>query len=142
MHRYLNDRKGFTLLEALMGMFVMSVLFLLILQMVMVLNDNMISYYNKRQDVLFVMQANRDILKAKNIKIDDNILVFETYEGDEVSYSQSGDEIVRKVNNEGYEVVLSNIDYVNFYMANDKIYAEVKHKNEEEKNIFIGKELF
>lgn len=142
MYLYIKNNKGFTLLEGLMGMFVMSVLVMLILQMVLVLNDTMISYYNKRQDTLFIMQANRDFFKSQNTYVKDNILYFETYDKETITYEKSEDKIIRQVNNAGYEVILSNIESAKFYEENNKFYLEVKHNNEQEKILYIGTNYF
>lgn len=123
-------------------MFVMSVLVMLILQMVLVLNDTMISYYNKRQDTLFIMQANRDFFKSQNTYVKDNILYFETYDKETITYEKSEDKIIRQVNNAGYEVILSNIESAKFYEENNKFYLEVKHNNEQEKILYIGTNYF
>lgn len=132
----LNNR-AFTLLEALMGMIVLSVLMMLICQMVIVLNTNMQSYYNKRQDVLFIMQTNREVLSSKLITASGDTLSFKKIDGETVTYTLKENEVIRQVDGSGYEVVLSNVEAINFYQKGKYYYMDVTHINTELQTYFI-----
>lgn len=133
----LSNNYAFTLLEALMGMIVLSVLMILICQMVIVLNTNMQSYYNKRQDILFIMQTNREVLSSKHITSSGSVMTFQKIDGEVVTYSLKNNEVVRQVDGSGYEVVLSNVEAIEFYQKGNNHYMNVTHINSEEQTYYI-----
>ncbi len=129
--KFVFNNNGFTLLEALLGLFVMAILVLLIMQATLLLNSIMYDNYNSRQTVLFSIQTNRDIFAAKDIYTTNQQLVIDKYSGDQVTYLEKNNKLIRKVNDKGHEIILNNVDKIYFENYHNYINMEVKFLNED-----------
>lgn len=135
------NNRAFTLLDALMGLLVMSVLIILIVQMMELVKDNYYENPNQRQVTLFLMQVQDDLIETKGIKTENNTFSLTLYNKDVVTYSQEKNQLVRKVNDEGYEVVLNQIKEIKFWLENDIVYFSLIDENEQKIKGVVGNEI-
>lgn len=99
--------QGVVLIELLMSIVVISFIVFLLLNLMILTNTFM------GEDRLFSKQLQlstviyQDILKATEIMVDDSCLTIEQNQ-DRVTYCQVNQDFVRKVNNKGFERVVSD----------------------------------
>ena len=103
------NKKGFTLLEALLGIMMLTILLAFCLNFFTVIKDNKYDNGSKREMILFLGQIQEDLLEAKTISSDEEGFYLINFLDDTISYTKDDSKIVRKVNNTGYEVALNNV---------------------------------
>lgn len=125
----LKDKKGFTLLEAMMGIFIMSVIALLILQVILVVSKNDLSGRNIRQLNLFTMQIQADFLSSYDVEVENEKLNFDQPDNI-VTYKMKNNKLLRQVNSKGSETALMNISKIKFEKNKDIVKMEVRFSND------------
>lgn len=128
----MSDR-GFTLLDTLMGMFVMGFLLILLSTMTLLLKDNYFENNERREVLLFIMQIQNDFLETKKINNSSSKLSLNFYNKKNITYKMINDKLIRQVNGKGYEVVVNNLEKCIFGYKDEVIYYEL---------IFIDGELY
>jgi len=137
------NNKGFTLLESLIGLFVMGVIAFLILQVTMVMGHNYDDFYQERQLILFPMQIEEDFLMADKVETSNHLLTITTHDQQVISYEFQNNKILRQVENKGGEVVLADVETCKFYQQENNIFVEVSFLGEDKKyKLFLGDKKF
>ncbi len=126
------SNQGVTLLESLMAMFVMSILLINIMQFVTVVEMNMNNFYNQKQMANLTLMIHEDFIHTSDYQIDENKLVLETYKNQDIIYQVEDDQLIRKIDNQGHEVILINIESLSFIDQNNIIKVNVKFNNDQE----------
>lgn len=130
---------GFTLLEALMGMFIMAVITLLFLQMTIMINFASYDMKINRDLMLFTMQIQRDLIKSENATGGEqlNLNLTDDEKGD-ISYKMSGNKLIRQAP-KGGETSLVGVKEIKFSLENKVIYMEVQFEEKSSIKIPLGK---
>ncbi len=122
------NNKGFTLLEAMMGMFIMAIISVLILQMMLVVTKNMNTLKNQRQLMLFIMQIQKDLISTKKIEFEENgDMKLSGYKETFIEYdfSEKKHKILRQKNGKGSEIALYEVKNVNYSNINNLLEMEI-----------------
>lgn len=127
MKKYVLNNKCFTLLEALVGIFVMGVLLYLCMNFIIILNDNQDYSYAKEETTLFISQVQEDFLSSVKVNVKKEQLKFITYNKDKITYEVDKDRLVRKVEGKGYEIVLSSVSSLSFKRVKNNVEVSIKY---------------
>ncbi|HEY4554779.1 MAG TPA: competence type IV pilus minor pilin ComGF [Bacillaceae bacterium] len=136
-----SDQEGFTLLEAIMGIFVLSIVVSLIPLMLktFVSIDRVLTVEKDYEWNLFLIQFRKELNEIKKrhmdrerVYLDGTNLV--------ITYEKYGSVIRRKVNDKGHEIVLQNVKSVLFYDVERGIGMAVEFQDgtREEARFFIS----
>lgn len=123
---YMGKESGFTLIETVLSLAITLIVVVLIIPFIGIFSSDLIK---GRQDIpMFFQQLKTDFDYAHELEIEENRLVIKEPE-DERLYEQREDRIVRRKNNEGFEIVLQNVE--NFHVEPRKYgaYITVTEKN-------------
>lgn len=140
-----SKKNGFTMLEALMGLMIMGVLAMLILQMVLLMSKSTSDLLNERQSILYVTQIQRDLLATEHITVENNMARLEKHNEEVIYYGKRGNKIIRAHTEYliGGDVMLTNVDNLEFIYNNEVLSIVVKYGNEDsEKEIILGTAKF
>lgn len=124
-----ND--GFTLLEALLSLFIMSFLLFLLINFSFTIKKSIHEGKEQKELTMLVAHMQEDLIESKKSSIFKNKLNLMKYNKEKVTYEFKNKELVRKVNGKGYEIVLQDIEGVAFYKKNNLI----------KMNIFYGDKI-
>ncbi len=135
----LLNNKGYTLLECIMGMFVLSFVIIMLMFMIQVMHKNNVNNYFNRNITSLVNTLESDFLSAKKADVKLGILDLEVLEENKtISYVCSTDKLVRRVNYLGGETVISDLDSCHIFNKDDNIFVKLKYKDKV-KEIYVGK---
>lgn len=135
----LLNNKGYTLLECIMGMFVLSFVIIMLMFMIQVMHKNNINNYFNRNITSLVNTLESDFLSAKKADVKIGILDLEVLEENKtISYVCSTNKLVRRVNYLGGETVISDLDSCHIFSKDDNIFVKLKYKDKV-KEIYVGK---
>lgn len=129
--KFVSNNQAYSLLDALMGLFVMGFILFLLVTFITVLNDNYHTNEDLKQLNLFIMQIQEDIIDSEEIKVEQNKMSMVTYLEDSITYSIDEDKLIRKVNNSGYEILLNDLEEFQFVSNQGIIEIKVKFKDQE-----------
>ncbi len=110
-----NDReKGFTLLSAILALFALCMTILLICQLRTVIR-HLDRNPQKNSPVVWISahQIETELLNSTTVQITNQTLTF-VLNDQTISYSLQGLNLVRQLNNQGYEIVLQDVLSVDF----------------------------
>lgn len=129
----IRENKGFTLIETMLSLFLLSIvifLFPLIFSFFSPIKSN--DKLSLKEVELFYMQISREIHGAKSVRIDGEKLFVRLKTDEEASYEQYNNLIRRRLQNTGHEVLLQNIHSVKFnILKHNLISIKVTGKNGE-----------
>lgn len=130
--------KGFTMIEILIALFVISCVMLLLLQFMYISKNNYFDNYYTRQIDMLIIQSEDDFLETKKCMISGNKLLLERYDDNRVTYEFSSDKLIRKVNNRGSEVLLYELQNITFWKDGERIYMRGAFKNDQKFEEILG----
>jgi competence protein ComGF len=129
--------KGYTLIEAVLVLSGLTLLLSLSPLVINVITDSPEKNTLDSQEVeLFFMQAGQDIRDSVGLSEDGKTLYLEKPNGDSVSYESYEEIIRRQVNRKGHEVLLQNVDTVNFEILNGAVKMTVGKKGVNYERVF------
>ncbi len=121
--------KAFTLTEALISIFVMSSIFFLLLNFSLILKENLGETSFRGSFIVSLVYIKEDIIESQDYKIINGDLLLYKYNGEKISYTYNKNRLVRKVEDKGYEIILSNVKNAFFEEKNKVIYLNVEFIN-------------
>ncbi|MFB5250114.1 competence type IV pilus minor pilin ComGF [Bacillus mycoides] len=132
MQRKGKKEAGFTLIEMIACLLLLSMFFLLLprLQIMGIENTHSKGLNDWEWDVfLGQMQLEfREVLSGRKIALenDEHILRFQLRNGDEVTYEKVNSNLIRKVNMRGRESILQRIEAISYKLTPHLLYIYVK----------------
>lgn len=114
MKKNVLTNKGFTLLEALMSMFVMTFLTFLILQWVNIIGTTTVNFEHQKQIIIMTNYVQNDFIGIQKYNILNNKVELIDFNNETISYELRDKKIIRQKNNKGYEVLVTGVDKINF----------------------------
>lgn len=108
----LKNEQGFTLLSALLCLAILFIslpLFAFLLKI-----THYSTNYNQQSIQLFFHYFQEEVIKASDIKLDRSQIQLYMPDGNEILFEKYQDQIRRRVNRQGHEVYLRNIEQVDF----------------------------
>jgi competence protein ComGF len=105
---YLN-KKGFTMIEVILVLCILTVIASLLPLVIRSISPPKETSVNPHELALFFQQIGAEIRGAKSAQVQSNNLYLLLPSGSLISYEQAGNKIIRKVDGEGYELVLQNV---------------------------------
>ncbi|MFI8707400.1 competence type IV pilus minor pilin ComGF [Bacillus sp. NPDC077411] len=113
-----NKQAGFTLLEVMICFLFLSVFFLLLprLQVLFIEPPYPKQIMNWEWNV-FLEQVQIEFREVEEGNNGDGKLFFKTKAGERITYDMSGNNVVRKVNGTGHEVLLQKVENISYQLA-------------------------
>ena len=133
---FLNN-KGYTLLESIIGMFMLSIISLLILTMIMTMSKNNIDNYNQRNSALIINKMEKDFFGSTKYDVSLKKLTINTKQNGTIEYKCKNDKLSRSVNDKGNETVIAGIKDCKFVKRNG-VNLELIFNNGDVKEVYIG----
>lgn len=118
-----SNNQGFTLLEGMTSLLVLSFLTLMWMQLLTIIVKSNELNQESIQLSLLDSRMRSDFRACKSLNTKNNALQIKLVNGDLVTYEPYEDKIIRKVNNRGYEPVLKLGD-VNLYNRGTRVYLK------------------
>lgn len=135
----LLNNQAYTLLECIMGLFVLTIVVMMLMFMVQVMQKNNINNYFNRNTTSLINTLEADFLASKKATVTLGVLDLEVLEENKtISYACSSSKLVRRVNYLGGETVISDLDACSISSKDDQIFIKVKYLGKE-KEIYVGK---
>lgn len=107
----LTNNLGFTMLEAIVGMLVLSVIIFLLMSLILVMNKNNINNYFNRNTATINQMMATDVDASNKLEIKLGMIILKPLNQDKkVTYQCQGKKLVRRVNGLGGETLISNLD--------------------------------
>lgn len=122
-----SNNQGFTLLEGMTSLLVLSFLTLMWMQMMTIIVKSNELNQESIQLSLLDSRMRSDFRACKSLSTSNNSLQIKLVNGDLVTYEPYEDKIIRKVNNQGYEPVLK-LGKVDLFTRGTRVYLK---KNDE-----------
>lgn len=118
---------GFTLLEMMFCVFLLSVL-LLITPRLQPLFFGLPKQkgFNEFEWMIFLEQAQMEYREARSVQPMDKKLFMKNENGFLISYTPAGTQLIRKVNNSGNEILLQNIKTVSYERFSNKLVIHIQ----------------
>lgn len=122
---------GFTLLEMIICLFLLSLFFLLLPRLHLIGIENAQKGLNDWEWDVFLGQVQlefREVSFGENIALEnrDSILHFRLRNGDEVTYEKVNNHLIRKVNMRGREFILQKVEMVSYELTPHLLVINVK----------------
>lgn len=134
----LLSKDAFTLLEVLMGLFVVSVISLLMLQITILTSITNQDIEDERQLALFLMNISNELALSKSIDVNNQTLVIKPLDySDDIIYKYKNNKIIRTRNDKGSETVISGVKNAKFVKKNKKIFLDITFKNNKDYMIYV-----
>ncbi len=130
--KYVIKNNGFTLIEALISILIMSSIIFLLFNFLLLLKSNINYDKNRSSYTTSIIHIKEDFLESKEYEIKKGNLFLNKYNNEEVSYIFDNNRLIRKVNNKGYEIMLSDVKEVSFQKENNIIYLNVLFSGDKE----------
>lgn len=128
-----NHNKGFTLIETILGLLVVSISVLLIsgyLQLVSKVDYD----FHYGEDEVSVRQLRLIYVLSSSITIDSQQVCFD-YMNNELCLYQKDDKLILTP---GYQVFIKDLNSISFYHNDNCLYLQYQHKNQMEEKRVIG----
>lgn len=123
--KFVMKNSGFTLMEALVSIFIMSSIIFLLLNFLLLIKENINYDKNISSYTTSIIHIKEDFLESKKYKIKKGNLFLYKYNKEDVSYIFDNNRLIRKVNDKGYEIILNNVKKLKFEKENDIVYLNV-----------------
>lgn len=135
----LTNKRGFTLYETIFSLFVLSILVVLIPFILSYFKHPHHEKLHHKEVELFFIQISREIHNAKLAYVNDGELIIILQNDDKASYEHYQNMIRRRLNRQGHEVFLQNIQTVQFEVNEKLVTIKISGKNNQtyERNIAI-----
>ncbi len=130
--KYVIINDSFTLMEALISIFVMSSIIFLLLNFTILLKKNLNNDVYRNSFNIALVHIKEDIIESEKIIVKKEELILNKYNKDTVTYNFEKNRLVRKVNTKGYEIILSDIEKGSFELENKIIYLNIMFKDEKQ----------
>ncbi|MDR6998727.1 competence type IV pilus minor pilin ComGF [Neobacillus niacini] len=122
-----KNEKAFTLIEAIFALAIFSILvFFMAPLMQIILNNKAIQGEDQPMEwEIFCSQLKREIRTYSRVEVISGKLIL-TKDAETVQYERYGNNLRRRVNNSGHEIVLQNVSDAAFVLLNNavKVYAK------------------
>lgn len=125
MENRLKDKHGFTLYETIISLFILSVVIFLIPLIVSYFLQPHRDGLHPKEVELFFIQIGREIHNAKSAYVSNGELIVVLQNDDRASYEHYQNLIRRRVNKQGHEVLLKNIQSVHFKVEDKLVTVRV-----------------
>ncbi len=130
--KYVIINDSFTLMEALISIFVMSSILFLLFNFTSLLKQNINNDIYRNSFNIALVHIKEDIIESKKITVKEEGLILKKYNKEEVSYNFEKNRLIRKVNKKGYEIILNDVEKGSFELVNKIIYLNIKFINEKQ----------
>ncbi len=130
--KYVIINDSFTLMEALISIFVMSSIIFLLLNFTILLKENRNNDVYRNSFNIALVHIKEDIIESEKIIVKKEELILKKYNKETVTYNFEKNRLVRKVNTKGYEIILSDIEKGSFELENKIIYLNIMFKDEKQ----------
>ena len=132
--KFVLIRSGYTLLESIVGMFILSIIILQVMNLILIMNKSNIENYHTKNISLLSNKMDEDFFLAKSVHVNHNILEIETLNNEKIIYKIENNKLKRTVNNKGNEILIYNIKsghfinnngiflYMDYGVRNEKFY--------------------
>ncbi len=127
--KYVIINDSFTLMEALISIFVMSSIIFLLLNFTILLKENLNNDVYRNSFNIALVHIKEDIIESEKIIVKKEKLILNKYNKETVTYNFEKNRLVRKVNTKGYEIILSDIEKGSFELENKIIYLNIMFKD-------------
>ncbi len=137
-----TTNNGYTLLEATLGLLMVSIIAMFLMQLTMVISISSASIDNTRDLTMLKMIISDDLILANHVNVINHNLVIDLVSQpsttNQITYQAQNNKLVRKKNGRGSETVLGNIYQARFSQKNNKIFLTVKFRQDEpSEEVFI-----
>ncbi len=130
--KYVIINDSFTLMEALISIFVMSSILFLLFNFTSLLKQNINNDIYRNSFNIALVHIKEDIIESKKITVKEEGLILKKYNKEEVSYNFEKNRLIRKVNKKGYEIILNDVEKGSFELVDKIIYLNIKFINEKQ----------
>ncbi len=121
-----------------MGLFVVSVISLLMLQITILTSITNQDIEDERQLALFLMNISNELALSKSIDVNNQTLVIKPLDySDDIIYKYKNNKIIRTRNDKGSETVISGVKNAKFVKKNKKIFLDITFKNNKDYMIYV-----
>ncbi|MFV0287949.1 MAG: competence type IV pilus minor pilin ComGF [Mycoplasmatales bacterium] len=128
--KFALNNQGYTLIEALMSLFIFAIVIVSLLNFLNVTKTNLDNNYNFKEVSLFFSQIQEDFLESKKIKVKSSQeLILNNYLNEEIEYKYDRNRLIRQKNHKGYEIMLNNVQSLEFYTKKHLLHLKIKFKN-------------
>lgn len=127
------NEKGFTLLECIVSLYVVSMAILLLSGVVLMMKGDTFQSY-KSEDENSIFNLRRIYMLSEEQRLDGDMLAFR-YLNKEMYFLYQDNKLVLK---EGYQVYFREVEAAYFTETGDCIYVVYKHKQKKEEKRIIG----
>lgn len=136
---WIKNNRGFTLYETIFSLFILSIIIFIIPFILNFFTSPQTEKLHKKEVELFFINISREIHNAKNMYVNDGELIIVLQNNDKASYEQYQNMIRRRVNKQGHEVLLQNIESVHFEIDEHLVTVSIhgKHNETYERNIAL-----
>lgn len=132
------NNKAYTLLEALLGIILLTILLSLCLNFLVILKQNNNDSANQEQLVVFLGQIQEDFLSSQTFVVNPELLSLTTYNEEEITYQKQQNRLVRQVNQAGYEIVLTDLKSIEFSAQNQVVKINLVFQNNDQYEGVLG----
>ena len=113
-----KKEKGFTLLEVMMCFLLLSVFFLLLPRLhVLFIETPYSKQVTNWEWNIFLEQVQIEIREVEEGNSGDGKLFLKTKTGERITYVMSGNNVVRKINGTGHEVLLQKVENISYELT-------------------------
>lgn len=131
MENRLKDKLGFTLYETIISLFILSIIVFLIPLIISYFLPSYQDRLHPKEVELFFIQIGREIHNAKSAYVSNGELIVVLQNDDRASYEHYQNLIRRRVNKQGHEVLLKNIQSVRYEVDENlvtvRVYGNQQH---------------
>lgn len=131
------NKSGHIIIELLLSIVVFAIIMLIILQIIVMLKAEVNLSQSNTDNLLLVKRAQNDLELCKEIESLEPFTC-ELYNREKLKYELTNQDLVRSINNKGYEVVASGVDQITVAGENP-LTVEIQ-KSKKKTTVVIGVE--
>lgn len=131
------NKSGHIIIELLLSIVVFAIIMLIILQIIVMLKAEVNLSQSNTDNLLLVKRAQNDLEFCKEIESLEPFTC-ELYNREKLKYELTNQDLVRSINNKGYEVVASGVDQITVTGENP-LTVEIQ-KSKKKTTVVIGVE--
>lgn len=131
------NKSGHIIIELLLSIVVFAIIMLIILQIIVMLKAEVNLSESNTDNLLLVKRAQNDLEFCKEIESLEPFTC-ELYNREKLKYELTNQDLVRSINNKGYEVVASGVDQIT--VADENPLTVEIQKSKKKKALVIGVE--
>ncbi|MFX3624890.1 MAG: competence type IV pilus minor pilin ComGF [Ectobacillus sp.] len=124
-----QQQMGFTLLEVLICLFILSVLISIAPRLYPLLAPSKSAAFNEFEWTLFLEQMQIEFREAKRANVYGNKLILYDKAEKNVMHFFNGEELIRRVDGTGHEILLQNIQAVSYELSPSMLRIYIEDQN-------------